>query len=210
MSGILGQDRLGAFVLGQAGGFALITDRTAADVERAIYLSELWSDGGFLGTAEELAEWHTNLKGAYNASDLNRVENAVAHLARLLRELPLQLQEYAASLGVAWDMFFDVPYEANEYNFAVKTNWAKASIPSPEDMARYLANVAKLRSALAYNTDSLPTTMDNLRWQGANAIEKALEGLNTAINKLRAATTENIDLTAAAWFYSGEIYAGEV
>ena len=188
----------------------LIYDRTAADVERAQYLNDLWLGGVFLGTAEELAEWFTDLKGAYHAGDLNRVEGAVAYLSQLLRELPQELKDYAAALGVAWDAFFDVPYTPGDYYLTTKTDWVENGIQTPADMARYLANVRKLRGALGYETDALPGTMENLRFQGANAIEKALAGLESAIAALEAATKTDIDNTAAAWFYSGEICAGEV
>lgn len=210
MSGILGLNKLGAFVLGRTSALSLITDRTAADVERAQYLNDLWVAGEFLGTDEEYVEWFSDLKGAYNAGDLNRVESAAAYLASVLQGLPVELREYAANLDVAWDTFYDVPYNPGEYSLSTKTNWEENEIQTPQDMARYLENVKKLRSALDYATDALPTSMNNLRFQGANAIEKALLGLETAIAELRAATEENITLTAAAWFYSGEIYAGEV
>lgn len=210
MSGILGQDALGAFTLGVGSTLNLIYDRTAADVERAQYLNDLWACGVFLGTAEELAEWFTDLKGAYNAGDLNRVEGAVAYLSQLLRELPQELKDYAAALGVAWDAFFNVPYTPGDYHLTTKTEWNENGIQTPADMARYLANVRKLRGALDYETDALPSTMENLRFQGANAIEKALVGLENAIAALETATKTDIDNTAAAWFYSGELYSGEV
>ena len=58
----------------------LIFDRTQADVGRAAYLSGLWQNGTFTGTTAELAEWATDLKGAYNATDLNRVIAAMDYL----------------------------------------------------------------------------------------------------------------------------------
>lgn len=58
----------------------LIFDRTQADVDRAKYLAGLWVNGTFTGTTAELAEWATDLKGAYNATDLNRVIAAMDYL----------------------------------------------------------------------------------------------------------------------------------
>ena len=58
----------------------LIFDRTQADVDRAKYLAGLWQNGTFTGTTAELAEWVTDLKGAYNATDLNRVIAAMDYL----------------------------------------------------------------------------------------------------------------------------------
>ena len=77
----------------------LITDRTQADEER---VEELAAKGYDAMTAEEKSEWDGEMKGAYDASDLNRVESAVAYLAELLVLLPSELKEYAASKGVAF------------------------------------------------------------------------------------------------------------
>lgn len=65
----------------------LIFDRTQGDVDRVAYLSGLWQNGTFTGTTEELAEWASDLKGAYNASDLNRVLSAVEYLTDMLYDM---------------------------------------------------------------------------------------------------------------------------
>lgn len=210
MTGILGKDKLGAFRLGVSNSLKLITDRTQADVDSAEYLNSLWVDGEFTGTEEELAAWHGNPKGAYNAADLNRVEGAAETLSQRLTALPERLRRYAEALGVAWGAIFDVPYQPDAYGVTVKTDWTAADIQSPADMERYLGNVAKLKTALPYETPELPAGMDNLTWEGANNIEKALAGLNSAISALQAERRTKISNTAAAWTYSGEIYAGEV
>lgn len=65
----------------------------------------------------------------------------------------------------------------------------------------YLQNVEIIRSALPVfdNTPPTPTTMDNLTYQKANDIEKILYDVSVAIQNM-------ID----AYFYSGELYCGEV
>ena len=185
----------------------LITDRTQGDEER---VEELAAKGYDAMTAEEKEEWDGEMNGAYDASDLNRVESAVAYLAELLVLLPRELKEYAASKGVAFDAFFDVPYDAAAYALTTKTDWAELDSPTPEQMARYIENVKALRSALDYATSDLPGSMDNLDIDGANAIEKALKGLDEAISAFDAKTKVNLDNTASVWIYSGEIYASEV
>lgn len=55
----------------------LIWDRTEADADRAAYLSRV----GPNMTATERTEWNAGMKGAYNYTDWNRVEQAVATLA---------------------------------------------------------------------------------------------------------------------------------
>lgn len=91
---------------------------------------------------------HTpSTKGAYNYTDLNRVENAVAALAEVL--------------GL---------------NLTTKTDWTKYDVPTATDMERYLENVRKLRKAGGYmnGTPNIPETMSQLTYAAANAIEQIL------------------------------------
>lgn len=189
------------------GVVSLITDRTEADARRVMYLAGL--SYANMSDAEK-AEWNSELKGAYNAGDLNRVESAVDYLAGLLRELPEELKAYAAEKDVGWDKIFAPPYDPADMYPETKTDWAKTDIQTPTDMERYLGNVKKLRNALSYATDDLPDGMDHLDWQGANAIERALKGLDAAIILFRGDAQILIDNTAAAWLQSGEIFSGEV
>lgn len=90
-------------------------------------------------------------KGAYNYSDLNRVEIATA--------------EMAESLGL---------------NLITKTNWNPWDIPRESDMQRYLNNIYAIRNACP-DKDSfpvLPSRMDGLNLVSANAIEETLIAVN--------------------------------
>lgn len=152
----------------------LITDRTQADVDRVRQLAQK----GFGNmTADEKTEWLSGLKGAYNASDLNRVGAAVAY--------------------VAWRL--------TGYGYAVsvdpRQDWQVTDIPTQESMTAYLADVAALRAALtvAADTPEVPEDMERLTWKEANDIEKILVDVDELLTRM-----------AAAWFYSGELYAGEV
>lgn len=58
----------------------LITDRTESDVNRVHELARKWVDGEWTGTTSELSEWYSGMKGAYNATDLNRVNAAMEYL----------------------------------------------------------------------------------------------------------------------------------
>lgn len=152
----------------------LITDRTQADVERVRQLAQK----GFGNmTADEKTEWLNGLKGAYNASDLNRVGAAVAYVAG-------RLTGYGYAVSVA-----------------PRQDWQVANIPTPESMTAYLADVAALRAALtvAAGTPEVPEDMERLTWKEANDIEKILVDVDELLTRM-----------AAAWFYSGDLYAGEV
>ena len=152
----------------------LITDRTQADVERVRQLAQK----GFGNmTAAEKTEWASDLKGAYNASDLNRVGAAVAYVAG-------RLTGYGYAVSVS-----------------PRQDWQVTDIPTQESMTAYLADVAALRAALtvAAGTPEVPEDMDRLTWKEANDIEKILVDVDELLTRM-----------AAAWFYSGDLYAGEV
>lgn len=152
----------------------LITDRTQADVDRVRQLAQK----GFGNmTAAEKTEWLSGLKGAYNASDLNRVGAAVAYVAG-------RLTGYGYVVSVS-----------------PRQDWQVTDIPTQESMTAYLADVAALRAALtvAADTPEVPEDMERLTWKEANDIEKILVDVDELLTRM-----------AAAWFYSGELYAGEV
>jgi hypothetical protein len=152
----------------------LITDRTAADVERYLTLR----NKGFANlTAAEKTEWLSNMKGAYNYTDLNRVEEAVQYLADKLRE-----RGYRVDIG------------------DIKT-WTMNSLPTMADMNRYLNNVKVIRNAFATlsTTPQVPSSIAGLTYKEANDIEQIIFD----VNKL-------LDNMMSVWFFSGDLYSGEV
>lgn len=153
----------------------LITNRTQADVDRVVTLAARVSAG--TATAAEQTEWASDLKGAYNASDLNRVGAAVAYVAG-------RLTGYGYAVSVS-----------------PRQDWQVADIPTQESMTAYLADVAALRAALtvAAGTPAVPEDMERLTWQEANDIERILLDVDELLTRM-----------AAAWFYSGDLYAAEV
>ncbi len=83
-------------------------------------------------------------KGAYNYSDLNRVERAVAELSDEL------------GLGLI-----------------TKTDWTMWDVPRASDMERFLQNIETIRNAEGIST-ALPESMNELTYSGANNIETVL------------------------------------
>ena len=143
-------------------GLQLITDRTQADVSRGVYLAGWWVDGEFAGTAAELGEWNSQLKGFYNASDLNRVGNAVSYVAARLAEAGYYAQ------------------------VSPRIDWTEEDIPTQGDMERYLADVAALRAVLPVpaSTPAVPEDMDRLTFQEANNIEQILLDVDSLITRM--------------------------
>lgn len=87
-------------------------------------------------------------RGAYNYSDLNRVERAVSEIGDRLNVV-----------------------------FPTKTNWSAWDIPRHSDMARFLLNLGAIHSRLPQmeGLPSVPATMNNLTYTEANNIELILE-----------------------------------
>lgn len=112
----------------------MITDRTLSDVTNVDINSSTVS------------------KGAYNYTDLNRVESKVKELNDLL-----VTYNYMSAL-------------------TTKLDWSMTDKFNVNDGTRYLNNVKAIRQALATyeTTPETPSTMANLTYQDANDIEKIL------------------------------------
>lgn len=79
--------------------------------------------------------------------------------------------------------------------------WYKDDVPTASEMAQYIANINVLRNVIAIfdTTPETPKNMDLLDYIKANNIEKILTDINQLVMNM-----------AAAWFYSGDLYCGEV
>lgn len=129
----------------------LITDRSAEDV--AELLERL--KAGELPTGDH--------KGAYNASDLNRVGEAV-----------LYLQDRLSLIGIT-------------ASGGLRTDWTAADILTAGEMDRYLASVAAIRAKIQdYRPEArLPETMRQLDFNGANRIESLLSAAEEVVRNVQ-------------------------
>ena len=114
----------------------------------------------FGDTAHEFVEYTPIIatrctKGAYNYTDLNRVERAVKTLSDLL------------GLGLT-----------------TKTDWTALDKPRVADMNRYLENIRILRTTAGgmVGTPAVPATMSGLNHVRANNIEKILSDISTTVD----------------------------
>lgn len=128
----------------------LITNRTQADVER---VRELAAKGFAAMTAAERAEWLAGMKGAYNASDMNRVGTALNYLAGRLASI--------CGKSIAW---------------TAKTDWAVTDIITASQAAEYRRQIQNIRDALTYpaGTPDAPQ-LGRLTYTDANNIERILK-----------------------------------
>lgn len=140
----------------------LIWDRTQADVDRVRELKQKALTGGGISalTESERNEYFNSPKGAYNYTDLNRVDRAVEYLYELFTLAGKFSPEYSPP----------------------KINWSVSDIPTQEQMNLYLNNVSILRTLAGISGD-LPSSMNRLTYNGANQIEKTLANVNHVITQ---------------------------
>ena len=186
----------------------LVTDRTGIDVSHASEIIEKIKNG--TADADEISEYMAVLKGRYNFTDFNRVEIAVNYIANLLRTSPTNIKTYADAKCVALTGLLVLPFDPMDYFVTVKTDWNTSDIPTIDDAERYIGNVQLLIGSIQNTYPSIPQTMEKLTFIGANAIEEALRILYNALIAEVSRIKDWIDKTAPAFFYSNEIYSGEV
>ena len=94
-------------------------------------------------------------------------------------------------------------FAAQGYTVTVhpKTDWTEKDIPTASELETYRQNIATLRGLIAVlkSTPETPETMRFLDYIKANDIERILLDLDTLLTN-----------AAAAWYQSGELFAGEV
>lgn len=90
------------------------------------------------------------------------------------------------------------------YGYAVevspKADWTEDNVPTRKQLETYRRNIAELRRQLTVMaaTPETPETMRALNYVKANNIERILQDLDTLITNMEQ-----------AWFFSGDLYAGE-
>ena len=96
-------------------------------------------------------------KGAYNYSDVNRVEGAVAEIA----------EKYGLSLET-------------------KTDWGVWDEPKEADLSRYISNVVAIRNACPSKSilPAVPSRMNKLTYETANTIEEILDVANKSADSV--------------------------
>ena len=127
--------------------YMYITTAESAEMGKTVTFGKVMLEIG--NTKHEFAPYYEVIptvatKGAYNYSDLNRVERAVA--------------EIAVSAGLT---------------LMTKTYWTMWEVPTEADMSRYLGNIAAIKNHFGIATP-LPTSMNNFTYESANNIELIL------------------------------------
>lgn len=157
--------------------FGLITDRTAKDVERVQELARKIANK--VATTDEITEYLTDLKGAYNASDLNRVGRAVKYLQEKLYEVGITVKVEA------------------------KSDWEEADYNDNAAMEYYLKDIKAVHEALmsGQRLQPVPDNMNALTYDDANDIEKILLAQDESIDLMHQITTPSNVYNSAAVGY---------
>lgn len=132
-----------------------IFDRIQADVDFALQQIQRWRDGGSLDI--------TDLKGCFNVSDMNRIENDIQFLSDNLSDL----------------------YYFSTVN--TKT-WDKASLPTVVDINRMIENTRILVLSICEDAPELPTTL--VTFTDVNCIEGILNRLKMILDDMTASFLE--------------------
>lgn len=189
-------------------GIEMIMDRTMSDVE---LVKSLVKKGLNKMTDDERQSFLSGMRGAYNYTDFNRVESVVKYLSERLVDVPVEIDDFRKELDIAWDSAFLIPYDPSDYeSINVKTDWDVSDMLTETDRARYIGNVEHIALSLSNLPESFPTSLDGLTYSGANAIEQSLVNLDVLLSALKKSKETLLINTSKAWFYSGEIYGGEL
>ena len=220
-------------------GVEMITDRSASDV---LLAKNLIKKGFQNMTEDEKNSFLSGLKGAYNYSDVNRIETVIKYFVDTMLQIYEQNIQLAKELGVDWSSIYDVPYNPEDYkNMVHKNDWSTNDIFSEADRADFLNKIVYVLSAiidipsntnyltdknrlvlqdrdgnnlefegLTTSTEEFPTSFDGFDYKKANTIEKSMEDFNVALTDLKINKENLIIGTAKAWYYSGDLYGGEI
>ena len=131
-----------------------IFDRTQADIDFAL---------------QKIEEWKTNpsgvynLKGCFNAKDMNRIENNIRYLSDTLSEL---------------------------YYFSTVTTktWDSSGLPTTSDIERLIQNALTIISSICEDTPELPTTL--LTFEDVNCLELNINKLKMILDDMSASFLE--------------------
>lgn len=159
-----------------------VTDRTARDVERWRTLR----DKGWAGmTVQERQEWLGEINTSPSAAKGMYTHNDLNRVESAVNALLARLRQAG----------YKTP------TLITKTDWTYRDALHIEDIERYYNNLAQLRECVVVypNTPEAPTTIDRLNYKIANDIEKLLADVDECSASL-----------LQSWFYSGDLYMGEV
>jgi|GEM_PF-1287941 len=164
----------------------LVTDRAEADVA---WIKSRAGAGVAGRTEEDQLQWLYGRLDEYSQVREGFLRGAYNDV---------DLNRVGAAVELLADWLYDLGYTIS---VSPKTDWTQADIPTSEQMETYRQNIVTLREAMPMlaGTPPVPDDMDGLTYEEANAIESILLAVEAALTRLEE-----------TFFYSAEVYAGEV
>ena len=179
----------------------LVTDRTQAHVDRLKYLSEKGWDNL---TPDEKGEWRYGPPVPMVDESGEQFTDANGEL--LWCRGGVQRGSYGAQdLNRVGEAMIYIAGRLRSAGYAVsvspRVDWTNEEWVTPTAAAHLLADLAALRSAFALTDEApeVPEDMEGFTFAEANDIEKILQMVDGLLTNI-----------TAAWFYSGDLYSGEV
>lgn len=164
-------------MLGMSLQDTLIFDRTQQDVDEVTRLRDkILSSGLDSLTEDERTAWFSEMKGACDASTLNRVGTVMNYL-----------RDELDAIGITVDV-------------DCKTDWTYDDVPTVADMDKYIRGVQSINNSFAFSRQDVPTTMKNLTYEKLNQIEQMLYNLFPIITLVAPNWVFSDEV------YSGEVY----
>ena len=162
---------------------SLVTDRTQQHVSRILNLMQQIAGG--TATQAEIDEFLAN-RGDGDTDTWKGAYN-YTDLNRVGAAVT-RITERLASAGI---------YIAT----VGKSDWTEEDYNNVEALDYYLRDISLVRGAIAVTSDTppVPDDLQGLYWWEANNIEKILEDVDYLITNMMQ-----------AWYYSGDLYSGEV
>lgn len=162
---------------------SLVTDRTQQHVSRILNLMQQIAGG--TATQAEINEFLAN-RGDGDTDTWKGAYN-YTDLNRVGAAVT-RITERLASAGI---------YIAT----VGKSDWTEEDYNNAEALDYYLRDISLVRGAIAVTSDTppVPDDLQGLYWWEANNIEKILEDVDYLITNMMQ-----------AWYYSGDLYSGEV
>lgn len=186
----------------------LIFDRTLGDVLRVKALAEIAHTRGL--TAEELAEWNAAVvRGAYNASDINRVGEAIEYTDAYLSEVQSIIDAYRMERGVADDVYFDAQVEDPSEMIAPWTDYTMSDPPiMKNNVVRTFraAQVVAERVRIPYDAPDI----SRLTYQDANRVERMIFDAYHYAEEKEITRKDAAERMAKAWYHADDLFCGEI
>lgn len=186
----------------------LIYDRAPEHVLRVTELAAISQTRAL--TDDELDEWMAAVvRGAYNTEDINRVGEAAYFVNDYLSTVQPTIDAYRIGLGVADDALFDAHIAPAGAELTPRTDWGRDASPLMREGAEKTVTAVRIVAARVGITLA-EIDLSAMTYAEANAMERALYDAHQYGETAENTRKETADRIAGGWYFSGDLYCGEI